>query len=94
MSTSTKIAVSSLVVSLLAMLSIAVALGGVIKENCEAIEELKSISVASLVRSLDTLPTIDYYRTHPVELKAQLARTQELIESLQPRSCGVTLFGI
>lgn len=51
------------------------------RENCEAINEVKAALVkyigAQLDRSARSLPTIDYYRNHPVELGKALANLQQ-----------------
>lgn len=64
-------------------------------ETCAAINETKAALVAyidqQLDRSLRSLPTIDYYRRHPVELGKALSDLQEqreqTHEAFAPTSC-------
>lgn len=64
-------------------------------ETCDAVNEVKAQLVsyidAQLIRSAKALPTIDYYKQHPVELGRALANLSEQREATHlafaPTSC-------
>lgn len=64
-------------------------------ETCEAINETKAALVLYIDQQIDrsskSLPTIDYYKTHPVELGRALANLQRqrqaTHEAFAPTSC-------
>lgn len=64
-------------------------------ETCEAVNEVKAALVTyvdqQLNRAAKSLPTIDYYHRHPVELGRQLAalerQRQSTHEAFAPTSC-------
>lgn len=65
------------------------------RETCAAINEVKSTLVSyidqQLNRAAKSLPTIEYYKQHPVELGRQLAaierQRQATHEAFAPTSC-------
>lgn len=64
-------------------------------ETCDAVNEVKATLVLyidqQLARSAKSLPTIDYYRDHPVELGRALANLERqrtaTHEAFAPTSC-------
>lgn len=58
------------------------------KAICQQIEILKGALRLTLTRSLTTLPTLEYYQSHPGELKIALARTHEALDTFKEHDCG------
>lgn len=66
-----------------------------IYENCQAINDVKAALVTyvdqQIARSAKSLPTIDYYKRHPVELGRALANLERqrtaTHEAFAPTSC-------
>lgn len=57
------------------------------KAACIRIELLKSVARAQLNRSLTTLPTLAYYKEHPVELVDAQQQTLEYLKKFKPIKC-------
>ena len=55
--------------------------------NCLQTETVKGQLVAVLEDSLERLPSLDYYKTHPVELKESQDNARESIKRFEPRDC-------
>jgi len=55
--------------------------------TCTQVQALKAQIVTTVTRSLNTLPSITYYRGHPAELAAQLAQAHKTIREFQPSDC-------
>jgi hypothetical protein len=55
--------------------------------NCVQIETLKGTVRVQLSRSLRTLPTLAYYKAHPVELAAQIAATRQSLGEFAELHC-------
>ena len=56
-------------------------------QSCAALDKQDSYIVTSLRRSLRTLPTLDYYKHHPRELRAALADIRAEIDVFSQRAC-------
>jgi len=54
---------------------------------CVAIQNLNAAITASLNRSLDNLPKIQYFREHPEELARQRGEIERQLVVFRPRSC-------
>lgn len=56
--------------------------------DCVRIEALKGVVRTQLRRALETLPTITYYKQHPVELGRQEALIQRELRDFAPSDCS------
>lgn len=81
------VAFLALSISLVGNVTVYVSRAIVVEENCTQIETLKDSARVQLNRSLNTLPTLAYYKAHPDELKQQLANTRQYIRDLEARDC-------
>ena len=61
---------------------------------CKRTEIRGAYILSSIDRSLKTLPTIAYYKTHPLELKAQLANIQKDRINFLPKPCDPGFLGL
>jgi hypothetical protein len=55
--------------------------------NCQQIEEIKASLRVTLQRSLDTLPTLEYYETHPAELAVAVASSKAALRKFAAQDC-------
>lgn len=60
-------------------------------DNCLQIEVVKDEIRKILERSLETIPTIDYYKTHPAERQKAIADTEFSIARFVPVDCSKTI---
>lgn len=47
------------------------------QDFCREVEAIRAYARAAASRSIESLPTIDYYRSHPAELDAALDRLRD-----------------
>jgi len=57
------------------------------KETCKQVEMVKDQIRATLERGLKSLPTIDYYRTRPEELKRAIESNRRALDAFKRRKC-------
>lgn len=81
------LALWALLVALIANVALYLGLAGVARGSCRDVEEIKAYVAAAITRSVETLPTIDYYREHPDELAEQLARLRQQADDFKPSTC-------
>ncbi len=62
-------------------------LAGVNHSTCSQVQDIKAQIEVSLHRSRHSLPTIGYYKNHPIELAKALAQVSRTIEDFQPKHC-------
>lgn len=56
--------------------------------NCDQINHLKAYNLESIKRAEKSLPTIAYYREHPVELQRQMRLLKDAEGHFQPTHCA------
>lgn len=57
------------------------------KAICVQIEALKKSARITLKRSLKTIPTLEYYQLHPVELKKAIDSTNDALKTFKEHDC-------
>lgn len=57
------------------------------RQNCEAIEHLKSYAYDAAIRGIKALPTLAYYREHPDELKQAKKSLEDQARFFAPEPC-------
>lgn len=61
---------------------------------CLRTELTKVYALGTLDRSLKTLPTLAYYKEHPLELRIQLRNVRETRHDFLPSPCDPGLLGL
>jgi len=57
------------------------------KELCVEIEKVKAEIRYTIQRSIKSLPTVGYYKSHPAELKSALEANRQILRTFAGKAC-------